>query len=123
MSKRVTYLLIAAAAAATLVVASSAANASPAASASKAAKPRVVTIAMRDPGCHWFVVGGQYKAKLVVHGKTAFLNKDEDAVVFKGKGFVKRVEVGKTLAVTRGVYHITMVGQHPDDNNLLLVVK
>ena len=126
MSKRVTtYLLTAAAAAVLLAVTSGIATASSAAPASAAtANPRVVTIAMRDPGCHWFLVAGKYKARLTVTGQTAIRNLDEDAVIFTGTNFVKRVAVGKSLTVAKpGVYHIKMVGQHPDDNNLLLVVK
>lgn len=126
MSKRVTiYLLTTVAAAAVLAVASSVASASSAASASaRAAKSQVVPIVMADPGCHWFKVAGKNKARLVVNGKTAFRNLDEDALIFTGKSFRHRVPVGKSLAIaTPGVYHIKMVGQHPDDNNLLLVVK
>jgi len=120
MSKRVTiYFLITAAAAAALAFTSGAASAAPG-----AAKLRVVPIVMKDPGCHWFGVGGKNLARLTVNGKTAFRNLDEAAVIFKGKNFRQRLAVGKTLAIaTPGTYHITMVGQHPDDNNLLLVVK
>jgi hypothetical protein len=124
MSKRViTYLVATAAAAAMLPVASGMATSSSTASAG-AAKIPVVPIVMRDPGCHWFHVAGKDKARLVVHGKTAFRNLDEAAVIFKGKNYVKRVAVGKSLVIAKaGVYHITMVGQHPDDNNLALIVK
>jgi hypothetical protein len=82
-----------------------------------------VPIVMKDPGCHWFSVHGKYLSKLTVSGKTTFRNLDEAAIVFKGKNFSKKVAVGKTLALGRGIYRITMVGQHPDDNHLLLVVK
>ncbi len=126
MSKRVTiYLLMTAVAAAMLAVTSSVATASSAASGSaRAAKLRVVPIAMRDPGCHWFRVAGKDKARLVVSGKTAFRNLDEAALVFTGKNYLQRLAVGKSLAIAKpGVYHIKMVGQHPDDNNLVLVVK
>src|SRR5512146_1463891 len=126
MSKRVTpYLLATAAAAVMLAVTAGIASASSAASASATtANLRAVTIAMRDPGCHWFLVNGKYKARLTVTGQTAFRNLDEDAVIFTGRNFVKRVAVGKSLTVAKpGVYHIKMVGQHPDDNTLLLFVK
>jgi hypothetical protein len=123
MSKRLTTFFTATVAAALLLaVAASVAAAAPAAPAS--AKVRVVPIAMRDPGCHWFNVGGKYTARLTVSGKTAFRNLDEAALIFKGKSFLRRVAVGKTLAIAKpGVYHITMVGQPADDNTLLLVVK
>ncbi|HEY8645892.1 MAG TPA: hypothetical protein VIL77_08465 [Gaiellaceae bacterium] len=123
MSKRITiYLVTVAAAAATLALTSSLASAS--STSASATNVRVVKIVMSDPGCHWFSVAGKNQAKLVVTGKTAFLNLDEAALVFTGKNFLRHVAVGKTLAIaTPGVYHIKMVGQHPDDNNLRLVVK
>jgi hypothetical protein len=126
MTQRLTTtFLVTAVALAVLAVGAGAAGASSSTSASAtAAKAQVVPIAMRDPGCHWFQVGGKYQAKLVVNGKTAFRNLDEAAVVFKGKGFARRLAVGKTLAVaTPGLYHITMVGQHKGDNVLTLIVK
>jgi hypothetical protein len=124
MSKRATtYLLATAAAVAMLALASGVATASSSATAA-AAKLRVVPIVMADPGCHWFRVAGKNRARLAVTGTTAFRNLDEAAVIFKGKNFVRRLAVGKTLAISRpGVYHITMVKQHGDDNHLLLVVR
>jgi hypothetical protein len=124
MSKRITiYFLATAVAAVMLAIASGGATASSSAAA-KAAKVRVVTIVMADPGCHWFRVAGKNKARLVVEGKTAFRNLDEAALVFTGKNYRQHLAVGKTLAIAKpGVYHIKMVGQHPDDNNLVLVVK
>ena len=123
MSKRVTiYLLTTVAAVVTLALTFGVATGSSAASA--AAKVRVVNIVMADPGCHWFSVAGKNKAQLVVTGKTAFRNLDEAAIVFTGKNYVRRIAVGKTLAIAKtGVYHIKMVGQHADDNNLKLVLK
>ncbi|MGZ8716201.1 MAG: hypothetical protein ACXWYO_03735 [Gaiellaceae bacterium] len=126
MSKRVTiYLLSTVAAAVTLALTFGVATGSSAAPASAAAaKQRVVSIVMADPGCHWFSVAGKNKARLVVNSTTAFKNLDEDALVFTGKNYLRRVAVGKNLAIAKpGVYHIKMVGQHPDDNNLVLVVK
>lgn len=126
MSKRVTiYLLTVVAAAAALALSSGVAGAASTSSASAGtAKLRVVTIVMRDPGCHWFRVAGKDKARLAVNGKTAFRNLDEATVVFTGKNYVRRLAVGKSLAIAKpGVYHIKMVGQHPDDNNLALIVK
>lgn len=126
MSARITISLLAAAVAAVLVAAASsmaAASSSSAASAASA-KPKLVPIVMADPGCHWFRVNGKNTAKLVVKGPTAFRNLDEAALIFKGNGSTRNVAVGKTLTVSkRGVYHITMVKQHSDDNHLLLVVK
>jgi hypothetical protein len=82
-----------------------------------------VPIVMKDPGCHWFSVNGKFLTKLTVTGKTSFRNLDEATLVFKGTNLNTKLAVGKTLTLTRGVYHITMVGQAPDDNHLLLVIK
>lgn len=126
MSKRFTTHLIATAVAAVVlaVALGIAAGSSAGATSAGAAKLRVVKIAMADPGCHWFAVNGKMKKTLTVGGPTAFLNRDEDAVVFKGKGFFRRVPVGKTVVVSKpGVYRITMVGQHPDDNTLVLTLR
>ena len=122
MSKRVNIsFLTTAAAASALALTSGVATAS---ASSAAAKAPVVPIVMKDPGCHWFSVGGKTLTRLTVNGKTAFRNLDEAALVFKGKNFSRHLAIGKTLAIaTPGTYHITMVGQKPDDNHLLLVVK
>ena len=119
MSKRVvTTLVVIAASVAALALGPGAALASHRASAAT-----VVPIVMGDPGCHWFSVGGKNKASLTVNGPTTFRNRDEAALVFVGKGFSKRVAVGKFLTITKpGVYHITMVGQVAHDNRLKLVV-
>jgi hypothetical protein len=120
MNKRIAYLFAAAVATGMLAVS----GAALAASSAPKAKLSVVPIVMGDPGCHWFKVGGKNLARLAVNHATAFRNLDEAALIFKGKNFVRRLPIGKTLAVTKaGVYHITMVGQAPDDNHLLLVVK
>ena len=124
MSKRTTTRFLVAASAAALLAAAWAFAASPAASAPAAATKRAVPIVMAEPGCHWFSVAGKLKTRLTVHGKTTFRNLDEAALIFKGKNFTKRLAVGKSLTISkRGVYHITMVHQAPDDNHLRLVVK
>jgi nitrous oxidase accessory protein NosD len=87
---------------------------------SQAAK--TVTIVMHDPGCHWFSVGSAYKTTLSVKGPIELRNLDEATLKVAGHGGTKLDRVGKQLALGRGVYHITMVGQAPDDNHLKLVV-
>jgi len=68
--------------------------------------------------------GSSGLATAIVNSTTAFQNLDEAALVFTGKNFLRHVAIGKSLAIAKpGVYHIKMVGQHPDDNNLVLVVK
>lgn len=124
MSTRTLSLLTTLAAAAALALTFGVATGSSAASTSAAKPKKVVPIVMRDPGCHWFSVGGKDSSKLVVQGATTFRNLDEAALNFAGKGYLRHVAVGKTLTVAKpGVYRITMVGQHPDDNTLVLVVK
>ena len=75
-----------------------------------------------DPGCHWFSVGGAYKTTLSVKGPIKLRNLDEAALKVAGPAGTKLDGVGKQIALGRGVYHITMVGQAPDDNHLKLVV-
>jgi hypothetical protein len=81
-----------------------------------------VKVVMRDPGCHWFAVGAKFKTKLAVSGTAKLANLDEATLKIKGAGSVKRVNVGRTAALGRGAYTITMVGQKPDDNTLHLTV-
>ena len=49
-------------------------------------------------------------------------NLDEAALEVAGHAGTKLDAVGKQLVLARGGYHITMVGQAPDDNHLKLVV-
>jgi len=85
-------------------------------------------IAMKDPGCHWFYVGGgpnhrQYAKSLTRVGPVTLLNLDEAAMIIKGPGGTKIEKVGAKLTLkTKGVYHLTMVKQAPDDNHLVLKI-
>lgn len=88
-----------------------------------ASSARTVTVVMHDPGCHWFSVNGQYKTRLTVAGPVSLYNIDEAALRVAGGHGVKIVGVTKRIPLASGTYHITMVGQTPDDNHLLLVVK
>jgi hypothetical protein len=126
MTKRLTIYFLAAVAAAALAV--SAASASSARTRHHvrvhAIHSQIVTIAMHDPGCHWFMDGSKYYKAASVKRGTTFRNIDEATLIFKGQGFKKHLAVGKTLTLTKaGTYHITMVKQAPDDNHLLLIVK
>jgi lauroyl/myristoyl acyltransferase len=84
---------------------------------------KTVTIVMHDPGCHWFAVGKAYKTSLTVKGPISLRNLDEAALIVAGPHSVKLDAVGRQVALTKGVYKITMVGQAPDDNHLKLVVS
>jgi hypothetical protein len=89
-----------------------------------AARKAPLVVAMHDPGCHWFHVGGKYTKSVVRHGPVALLNQDEAALKIKGPGGTKLDRVGAKVTLrARGVYHITMVHQAPDDNHLTLTVK
>ena len=88
-----------------------------------AASTKTVTVAMHDPGCHWFLVGGKYMKSLSVKGPVSLVNLDEAALKIAGASGVKLDAIGKKVALVRGTYRITMVGQAPDDNTLRLVVK
>jgi uncharacterized protein (DUF2345 family) len=84
---------------------------------------KTVTVAMRDPGCHWFVVGHKYVTSLTVAGPVLLSNFDEAALKVAGPAGVALDRVGHKIALSAGAYHITMVGQAPDDNHLTLIVK
>jgi len=83
-----------------------------------------LVIAMHDPGCHWFQVGGKYVKSVTRTGPVTLLNQDEAALKIKGPGGSKLDPVGKKLTLhAKGTYRITMVRQAPDDNHLVLRVK
>ncbi|HYA09628.1 MAG TPA: hypothetical protein VEG24_08545 [Gaiellaceae bacterium] len=84
---------------------------------------KTVVVAMHDPGCHWFAVNGKFLSKLTVTGPVKLANFDEAALLVAGPKGVTRDAVGKAISLAPGVYHITMVGQAPDDNHLKLVVR
>ena len=84
---------------------------------------KTVKVIMKDPGCHWFSVGGKLKMNLAVKGPVALANYDEAALKVVGPHGVKHALVGKKITLTRGSYRITMVGQHPDDNTLKFIVS
>ena len=88
-----------------------------------AGSTRMVTVVMKDPGCHWFAVGGKYLTKMSVKGPVSLFNTDEAALKIVGGKTSKLDRVGGKLALAPGTYHITMVGQARDDNHLTLVVK
>jgi hypothetical protein len=83
-----------------------------------------LVVAMHDPGCHWFHVGGKYTKSVTRHGPVTLVNYDEAALKIKGPRGTKLDPVGKKVTLRgKGVYHITMVKQAPDDNHLTLTVK
>jgi hypothetical protein len=94
-----------------------------------AAKVAKVTIAMHDPGCHWFVSGPASKRvwtlTKTVKGPASLLNLDEKTLIVAGPNSVtKNVAVGKTATFkVKGKYTITMVQQASDDNTLTLTIK
>jgi hypothetical protein len=88
-----------------------------------ASSSRLVTVVMRDPGCHWFAVNGKYLTTYSVKGPVSLFNVDEAALKIAGTHGMKLDRVGGKLALAHGTYHITMVGQASDDNHLTLVVK
>jgi hypothetical protein len=83
-----------------------------------------IQIRMKDPGCHWFYVGGKYKLSYTAKGPISIQNLDEATLKFVGPGGTKFDKVGKSLTLRQpGTYRITMVGQAPDDNHLKLVIR
>jgi hypothetical protein len=96
--------------------------------ASASAKKAPLIIAMHDPGCHSFYVGGgpndrKYFRSVTRRGPVTLLNLDEAALIIKGPGGTKKEAVGAKLTLrAKGTYHITMVKQAPDDYHLILRV-
>ena len=94
-----------------------------------AATPTKLIVAMHDPGCHWFYIGGgpnhrKYAKTVTRKGPVRLVNLDEAAIIIKGPGGTKREKVGASLTLkAKGIYKITMVKQAPDDNHLKLTIK
>ena len=94
-----------------------------------AATPTKLVVAMHDPGCHWFYVGGgpnhrKYAKTATRTGPVKLVNLDEAALIIKGPGGTKHEKVGASLILkAKGVYTITMVKQAPDDNHLKLTIR
>ena len=83
---------------------------------------KTLTVAMHDPGCHWFSVGGKYKQSVSMRGPVSLLNMDEAALKIVGPFGTRHTAVAKKIILTKGSYRITMVGQASDDNTLKLTV-
>ena len=102
-------------------------------SATASARPAVtfkkVTIAMHDPGCHWFVSGPAdnrtWSLSTTKKGPVQLLNLDENTlIVVYPNSTTKNVLVGKTLKLkAKGAYSITMLDMAADDNTLALTIK
>jgi hypothetical protein len=89
-----------------------------------AASKAPLVVAMKDPGCHWFLASGKYTKSAVKSGPVILLNRDEAALRITGPGGTKIARVGVKLTLSaKGLYHIKMVGQVPDDNTLTLKIK
>ena len=82
-----------------------------------------VRIVMHDPGCHWIQTASGLKRTLTVNGPVRLTNQDETTIRVVGATGTQLDKVGSALRLARGTYHITMVGQAPDDNHLKLVVR
>ena len=122
-------LIVTAIAGLTLLTASLMLVATAAARPATTAKATRLVVAMRDPGCHWFYLGGgpshrKYSKAVTRTGPVKLVNFDEDTLIVKGPGGTKHDKVGATLALkAKGLYKITMVKQAPDDNHLKLTIK
>jgi hypothetical protein len=122
-------LIITAIAGLTLLTASLMLVATAAARPATTAKATRLVVAMRDPGCHWFYLGGgpshrKYSKAVTRTGPVKLVNFDEDTLIVKGPGGTKHAKVGATLTLkAKGLYKITMVKQAPDDNHLKLTIK
>src|SRR6266542_4167443 len=77
--------------------------------AGSVAPASTLTVAMRDPGCHWIKVGNAYKKTTSVTGPVNLLNADEDAIRVVGANGTQTTAVGKTVSLAPGTYKIAMV--------------
>jgi hypothetical protein len=84
---------------------------------------QTVTVAMHDPGCHWFQQGQSFTKSMSVTGPVNLQNSDEAALKVAGSSGVQKDPMGGQVSLAPGSYTITMVGQAPDDNTLRLVVR
>ena len=87
-----------------------------------------VTVAMHDPGCHWFVKGPAnhrtWSKTRTVTGAVSLRNLDEATLIVRGPNGTVRDKVGGTVLLrAKGLYRITMVRQASDDNHLRLTIK
>jgi hypothetical protein len=83
-----------------------------------------LVVAMHDPGCHWFFVGGKYVKSVTRTGPVTLINNDEASLVVKGPGGTRHEHVGARMTLrAKGTYKITMVKQAPDDNHLKLTIR
>ena len=103
--------------------------ASAAAGPTSPAKATRLIVAMHEPGCHWFYLGGgpshrQFAKAVTRSGPVTLVNLDEDTLIIKGPGGTRRDRVGARLTLkAKGLYRITMVKQEPDDLTLKLTIK
>jgi hypothetical protein len=91
--------------------------------AAKHSTVKTVTVAMHDPGCHWFSAGGKFAKTLSIKGPVALANYDEATLKVAGPSGLKLDPVGGKVVLHAGTYKITMVHQASGDNTLKLVVK
>jgi hypothetical protein len=83
-----------------------------------------LVVAMKDPGCHWFQVGGKYKTAVTRHGAVTLVNFDEAPLKISGPGGTRIDRVGAKVTLrAKGLYRIVMVHQKADDNHLKLTIK
>ena len=85
--------------------------------------PKTLVVAMRDPGCPWFLVHGKYTKSASATGSVRLVNRDEAALKVASSHRTQRIPVGKSLVVKHGRYVVTMVHQASDDNHLKLTVR
>ncbi|HKC77057.1 MAG TPA: hypothetical protein VKB70_01595 [Gaiellaceae bacterium] len=85
--------------------------------------PKTLQIVMRDPGCHWFKLGGKYTTKATFKGRVRLVDLDMAALRVASRRGMRQIPKGGSIVVSRGSYVIMMVGQAADDNYLSLTVR
>jgi len=88
-----------------------------------AAARKTLVVAMRDPGCHWFLIHGKYLTTASVKGPVRVMNQDEATLKVASRHAMRRIHVGKGLVLKHGKYVVMMAGQAVDDNYLKLTVR
>jgi hypothetical protein len=82
-----------------------------------------LTVAMRDPGCHWFLVHGKFTTKASVAGSVRLRNLGEATLKVASRSKLQYIKVGHSIVLSHGSYVVMMVGQAVDDNYLRLTVR
>ena len=63
---------------------------------------KTLRIVMRDPGCHWFKVGGKFTTTATFRGRVRLVDLDAAALKVASRHGMRTIPVGKAIVVGRG---------------------